>query len=426
MIRRLLLFVLTILGIGQLARRRDAAEDLVDRNAAEERESAAFRRGLLAGFPARRDLGWAAALLVLGAGALGIVVLISGVVPIKASSGHWEITKWILNFASSRSVATHSLGITAPDNLDDPAMVLRGAGHYETACRGCHGTVTGTVPVLATAMTPTPPYLKDFIPIWEPRELFYLVKHGVKFTAMPAWPAQHRDDEVWAMVAFIRRLPEMDETQYRRLVHGDDSERPALVHMPSEDMATPREVLDTCARCHGEDGQGRGNAAFPKIGGQREAYLANALRAYKTGARPSGIMRPIAAALSDEAIQALAEYYSRLEPSGFEEGGLAGFGDESRARGERIALGGAPDLRVPACIQCHAASGVNPAYPRITGQHAGYLETQLRLFREGHRGGSPYAEIMRKVAAELTEEQARDAARYFASRPPESRNPSNR
>lgn len=419
MIRRLLLLVLAFVGIGQLARQRDATDDLTAGEVSEERESAAFRRGLLAGLPAFRDIGWAAALLVLGAGALGIVVLISGVVPIKASSGHWAITKWFLNFASSRSVATHSLGIKAPDNLDDPAMVLRGAGHYETACRGCHGTTTGTVPVLASSMTPAPPYLRDFIPIWEPRELFYIVKHGVKFTAMPAWPAQHRDDEVWAMVAFIRRLPEMDETQYRRLVRGDDAEHPALVHMPSEDLATPREVLDTCARCHGESGLGRGNAAFPKIGGQREAYLANALRAYKTGARPSGIMRPIAAALSDDVIAALARYYSGLAAT---DAAAATVDEASRLRGERIATGGDPELRVPACLQCHDSSAANPAYPRLSGQHAEFLEQQLRLFREGHRGGSPYAEIMRKVAAELTDEQVKDAARYFASRPPESRN----
>src|SRR5690606_22829684 len=156
----------------------------------------------------RQRLGTVAAFVgVMAVG--GALVVASGVVPIKASSGHWAVTRWLLEFASSRSVATHTLGGPPPPALDDPAPALRGAGHYDTGCRPCHGAPALPSPSIAAAMTPSPPYLPPAVPKWEADELFYIVKHGVKFTGMPAWPAQGRDDEVWAMVAFLVQLPGM-------------------------------------------------------------------------------------------------------------------------------------------------------------------------------------------------------------------------
>ena len=92
--------------------------------------------------------------LAAGAIIIGVLLLVSGVVPIKASSGHWALTAAILDFAKTRSVSTHSWGITAPP-LEDEALVLRGAGHYESACLPCHGGPHRTIPPVMSAMTPT-------------------------------------------------------------------------------------------------------------------------------------------------------------------------------------------------------------------------------------------------------------------------------
>ena len=70
-------------------------------------------------------------------------------------------------------------------------------------------------------MLPRPPDLAVIAPTYETRELFAIVKHGLKLTGMPAWPAQHRDDEVWAMAAFLRVLPELDRETYRELSRGE-------------------------------------------------------------------------------------------------------------------------------------------------------------------------------------------------------------
>lgn len=356
----------------------------------------------------------AALLAVLGVG--GFLVAASGIIPIKASSGHWDITAWFLHFAMRRSVATHTLGLEAP-SLDDPSLVLKGAGHYETGCRPCHSSPELRIPRIPREMTPHPPYLPPVISQWEPTELFYIVKHGVKFTGMPAWPAQQRDDEVWAMVAFLLTLPDLNAEAYRRLVHGEGipSGKVAAIHGLLGPEPVPRAVTESCGRCHGVDGHGRGTGAFPRLAGQRPTYLFAALQAFTRGERHSGIMEPIAADLSLVEMRELALYYGNqtapLPPPPHQETSLA------IERGKAIASRGIPSQRTPSCVDCHGPGAIrrNPVYPELTGQYANYLVLQLELFKQGHRGGTAYAHIMHEVADELTPEQMRDVALYYES-----------
>ena len=370
-----------------------------------------------AGAGAKRWLFRIAGLLaVLGLG--GLLVAASGIIPIKASSGHWAITRWFLNFSKERSVSTHTLGLEVP-SLDEPWLVLKGAGHYETGCRPCHGNPAVPQPRVAWKMTPSPPYLPPRISKWEPDELFYIVKHGIKFTGMPAWPAVGRDDEVWAMVAFLRSFPELGAEEYRRLAQGDAVPTGAVA--PLRDLMGPesvvRAIATSCARCHGVDGLGRGLGAFPKLAGQRPAYLFASLQAFARGERHSGIMQPIAAGLSQEEMRELARYYGSLqEPSPsrpHQDTALA------MERGRAIADRGIPSQRVPSCADCHGpgATRRNPLYPELAGQYADYLLLQLVLFKKEHRGGTNYAHLMRQAAAGLTPEQMRDVALYYASLP---------
>jgi cytochrome c553 len=354
-----------------------------------------------------------ALLLVAGAAAIGgLAVASSGVVPMKASTGHWEITARFLHFSMRQSVKTHAIGISVPA-LEDEALVLRGAAHYDLACRACHGAAGGEIPVLPAAMIPRPRALAIHARDWRPRELFYIVKHGMKFTAMPAWPAQQRDDEVWAMVAFLRRLPSLGSGEYDRLVRGTASEPLDLV-----DVLQPPDVVATnCARCHRVDGTGRGPGAFPRLAGQRAEYLDRALRAYASGRRHSGIMGPIAAALTDEARRLAVDHYASLAPpvSGavLPPGGAVPAASEGLA----IATEGQPAELIPACVECHgpAAQPKNPAFPRLAGQFDSYLAGQLRLLRDGRRGGSEYVHLMQAVAARLSDRQIEAVARYYSS-----------
>jgi cytochrome c553 len=265
-------------------------------------------------------------------------------------------------------------------------------------------------------MLPEPPYLPPKISAWKPEALFSVVKHGVKLTGMPAWPTQKRDDEVWAMVAFLLQFQDLDAREYRRLVYGEIP--PAPEAAPIESLLgpqnAPRAVAASCGRCHGVDGRGRGAGAFPRLAGQRPAYLYASLQAFARGQRHSGIMEPIAAGLSPGEMRELARYY----------GNLPAFPPPRRAatlaaieRGRRIAHRGVPEKRVPSCADCHGPGAVRrkPIYPNLAGQYAGYLVQQLQLFQKEHRGGTPFAHLMHPVAARLTPEQMRDVAAYYES-----------
>jgi cytochrome c553 len=360
------------------------------------------------------------AALLAGLAVGGLLVVVSGIMPLKASSGHWPITAWFLHFAMRRSVTTHTLGVQAPA-LDAPRLVLQGAGHYETGCRPCHGSPNLPPPRIVQHMTPHPPSLPPRISAWEPAELFYIVKHGVKFTGMPAWPAQQRDDEVWSMVAFLRTLPELQAEEYQRLVHGepningDDAQRRGLLGLEQ----APRAVTASCGRCHGVDGRGRGAGAFPRLAGQRPTYLYAALQAYARGERQSGIMAPIAAGLSLYEMREVALYYGSLQEPSSPPLSMPQASMSAIERGKAIASRGIPRQRVPACVACHGPGPTrrNPIYPILAGQFADYLVLQLELFNKGYRGGSAYAHLMRPVATRLTHEQMRDVALYYASLP---------
>jgi len=334
-------------------------------------------------------------LLALGLLAVTAIVL-SGVISIKASARHWEATAWILDLVKRRSVATHSLTTSVPP-LDDPALVLKGAGHYELGCRPCHGSPGSRPPVIPLRMTTHPPDLAHQVGRWKPEELFYIVKHGIKFTGMPAWPATGRDDEVWAVVAFLRTLPTLDAGRYQEL---------ALSNRALSDSF----AVQYCAQCHGVDGNGRGVGAFPKLAGQQIDYQIRALKAYRDGARHSGTMAAVAGELSDARIEELARHF----------GGMSRTGSpvvQGTAEGERIATRGIPERDIPACIECHGPAGGprNPAYPDLAGQYPEYLRLQLQLFADNRRGGSAFAQLMQRLATRLTEEERRQVAMYFSS-----------
>ena len=360
--------------------------------------------------------------LALGLGALLVVgtgVVLSGVVPVAASSDHWALTRWFLDLAMSRSVSTHSLGVDVPE-LDDPVLVLRGAGHYDLGCTSCHGRPGQGRSEILLEMTPTPPLLSETLHLWEPAELFYIVRHGVKFTAMPAWPVARREDEVWAMVAFLLELRGMDERGYLQLTLGD-----VAGGGTSEDHLLPGGAsrdLQTCTRCHGAEGRGRGLGAFPSLAGQSRVYIATSLRAFASGERRSGTMHAVAAPLDSLSIASLAAHF---EGRGAVRGVLLtrGPGEAEPApaaaiqRGAQLARRGVPDRKVPACVACHGPTEYsrNPAYPVLPGQYRRYLLDQLRLFAAGRRGGSEFEHLMHAAVRQMTVEQMEDVAAYYAS-----------
>ena len=352
-------------------------------------------------------------LALLGAG--GLVFVAAGLMPIAASEGHWAVTRALLQFTMRSSVRTQTLGMDAPP-LDDPRMVLKGAGHYASSCLPCHGGPGEPRALVVRRMTPEPPYLPDGFGTLRDEELFWIVRHGIKYTAMPAWPAPLREDEVWAMVAFLRALPGMEATEFRRLAYGDAGSAARTASRTARLGPPLSDALADCARCHGADGMGRGDGAVPRLAGLDADYLRASLVAFARGDRHSGIMQPVAAGLDAGQMRRLSKHFAALD----------GDGPDARcdapaavARGASLATNGDPRRKIPACDACHGP-GQEPRsalYPDLSGQHPRYLALQLHLFREHRRGGTPRAGLMRAAADRLEDRDIRDLATYYAALP---------
>jgi len=168
--------------------------------------------------------------------------------------------------------------------------------------------------------------------------------------------------------------------------------------------------LAPCADCHGQSGEGQ--ASFPRLAGMDAAYLARQLDDFASGRRTSTVMTPVAKALEASDRELLARYYARLPPPQ-----AAGPGNADPL-GERLALRGAWDRGIPACVQCHGPDGrgVGAAFPALAGQAPGYLVNQLRAFRDGQRSNDPL-QLMRAPASKLTDDEIDAVARWFSTRP---------
>ena len=153
------------------------------------------------------------AIVVIG----GAVFVYSGVYDIGATAPHWPITHWVMETARLRSIKAHAAGITAPPGLDDPAKLLIGTEHFAAHCAVCHGAPGVPKGDIAQGLYPQPPDLAVTASGYSEGELFWIVKHGIKMTGMPAW-ADHSDDELWATAAFLRKLPGMTPDAYAKLV----------------------------------------------------------------------------------------------------------------------------------------------------------------------------------------------------------------
>ena len=368
------------------------------------------RAGRIAKIAAALAVGGIALFFV---GAFGVAW--SGLSDIAASQGHWAFVERFLEFGMRHAVERHAKGIETPQ-LDNPDLIRLGGAHFHRGCAFCHGAPGIPVNPIAKHMLPSPPDLAVAMRPWKERELFWIVKHGFKYTGMPGWVALERDDEIWAVVAFLKKLAVLDAESYRDLALG---KLRVSAHSGSE-LATAEsnpEAVSACARCHGAEGQLPMSALVPVLHGQPAEYLFSALKAYAEGKRRSGIMQPLAADLRAEDMRHLAEFYAGMMPPSQEQPVAA---DQAVIEaGRQLALKGAPDRGIPPCMTCHG----NPPYPRLAGQHAAYLANQLRLQKMGHVPATDGAAIMAPIVRQLKDGDINAVSAYFATLTPQSREP---
>lgn len=163
-----------------------------------------------------KPIHWIGGVVAALAVAFGIVYIAAGGYDVAADVPHWPLTHSVMENVRTRSIARHSAGIEAPA-LDDEALITSGAGNYDAMCAACHLKPGVAATEMSRGLYPAPPDLaKD--PVENPAAAFWVIKHGIKMSGMPAWGKSMEDEYVWGLVAFLNELPGMPAERYRELV----------------------------------------------------------------------------------------------------------------------------------------------------------------------------------------------------------------
>ncbi|HYG62651.1 MAG TPA: cytochrome c [Thermoanaerobaculia bacterium] len=154
-----------------------------------------------------------AALLVVAA----LAFIYSGLYDVAASAPDAGVVGWALGTIQSRSVHRRAEEVAVPP-LGDPAMIRQGLVLYHEMCAACHGAPGVAISAIGQGLNPPPPELASEAE--EPGELFWVTKHGIKMTGMPAFGVTLDDEELWAIVAFLQKMPEMSPEEYQAAVRA--------------------------------------------------------------------------------------------------------------------------------------------------------------------------------------------------------------
>ena len=186
--------------------------------------------------------------------AIGLVAIIgfaySGIYDVSAGSSHSGIANWLLSTTSHASVKRQAKAIEVPD-LNDDSLALAGVNDFDEMCAGCHGAPGREPGAMGQGLNPSPPDLAEAALEMSPAELFWVTKHGIKMTGMPAWGVTHDDDAIWPVVAFLMKLPELDAAKYEdQLAHAKGMGHHADDSGQSEDLPKEPEVHDHSTHEH--------------------------------------------------------------------------------------------------------------------------------------------------------------------------------
>ena len=154
--------------------------------------------------------GFVAAIVLALVIALGVIF--SGAYDVAATDRHNPVVAWAFDTTYENSVSRQASAIAAPEMT--PAMVEAGAREYKAMCAHCHGGIGESRAGWAGGIRPKPPALASAAKHLSASEVFWLVKHGVKMSGMPAFGPTHDDQAIWNIAAFVKAMPGMSAQRY--------------------------------------------------------------------------------------------------------------------------------------------------------------------------------------------------------------------
>jgi len=163
----------------------------------------------------------------------GAAFIYLGIYNVAADEPHTPAVYSVLERVRDRSIEAHAKGITPPSDLASAQRVSTGAGLYTEMCSGCHLGPGVEKSEMSQGLYPQAPELAMSQDL-TPGQQFWIIKHGVKLSAMPAWGKTHPDPLIWDMVAFVRKLPGMTPDQYQKLIASAPEDHDAMMKTQSD------------------------------------------------------------------------------------------------------------------------------------------------------------------------------------------------
>lgn len=208
-------------------------------------------------------------LTAFGAALLALATLALGLYNVAANRQHLQPVFSLLEFAVHRSVRRHASDVQVPV-LDDPVLLQRGATCFRDKCLQCHGGPGMAQGDLGQGMQPLPGPLIDASKRWNAGELYWITRNGLKMTGMPAWEHHLSEDDLWAVVGFMHKLPQLSPREFAEWMLLDEREKtrcepPMPKPLLPADAERGRRALYAyaCVGCHAIPGTVQSN---PQVG----------------------------------------------------------------------------------------------------------------------------------------------------------------
>jgi mono/diheme cytochrome c family protein len=151
------------------------------------------------------------------AGLLGAAAFIyAGVFNVAATKHHTSLAFYVLHYAMQRSVKVRLHGIEVPKDFGSNERVASGMALYKEHCAKCHGGPGVGPEAIALSMRPEPPNLVEPGRDWPKKEIYWVIKHGVKMSGMPGWEYRLSEQEIWDLTAFTKAMPTISPLAYKR------------------------------------------------------------------------------------------------------------------------------------------------------------------------------------------------------------------
>ena len=245
--------------------------------------------------------------LALGGAGVAAAVVWSGIYPVSANREHFQFVHAILESTMRHSVQLYARNVQVPD-LSSPLLAAHGATCYRQHCAQCHGAPGVAPDPIGRGMQPLPGPIVAVHQRWHPREIYWITKNGIRMSGMPAWQFRLAETDLWALVAFIGKLPHMSPADYAAAAVGSGFAQnpargvgpdPACGLSAAQLDAVPQRAPDpargltalsqyACSTCHQIPGV---TGSSPQVGPPLESLATRSLIAGKLANTPENMVR---------------------------------------------------------------------------------------------------------------------------------------